>query len=181
MARQAQNMIKYIIKRILMMIPILIIVLIITFVLSKFMNVFPVISQVAFGEDIEQIQRMIAEEKRRMGYDKPIYVQLIIYLQNFFTGNWGDSYVIMRNTPVTEVIGLVFPKTIELMIVPIVIIPLIAVKLGIVSSTNKDKLKDTSIRFLAVLGAGVPIFFIGNFVRKTACLIPSTKTTCSCL
>ncbi len=165
MARQAQNMIKYIIKRILMMIPILIIVLIITFVLSKFMNVFPVISQVAFGEDIEQIQRMIAEEKRRMGYDKPIYVQLIIYLQNFFTGNWGDSYVIMRNTPVTEVIGLVFPKTIELMIVPIVIIPLIAVKLGIVSSTNKDKLKDTSIRFLAVLGAGVPIFFIGNLLQ----------------
>ena len=61
MARQAQNMIKYIIKRILMMIPILIIVLIITFVLSKFMNVFPLITQVAFGEDIEQIQRIIAE------------------------------------------------------------------------------------------------------------------------
>jgi len=165
MARQAQNMIKYIIKRILMMIPILIIVLIITFVLSKFMNVFPLITQVAFGEDIEQIQRIIAEEKRRMGYDKPIYVQLIIYLQNFFTGNWGDSYVIMYKTPVIEVIGLVFPKTIELMIVPIVIIPLIAVKLGIVSSTNKDKLKDTSIRFLAVLGAGVPIFFIGNLLQ----------------
>ncbi len=165
MARQSQNMIKYIIKRILMMVPILIIVLIITFILSKNMDVFPVISQIAPGEDLVQIQRMIEEEERRMGYDKPVLVQLFIYLQNFFTGNWGNSYVIMRDVPVIEVIGTVFPKTIELMIFPIVIIPIIAVKLGIVSSTNKDKLKDTSIRFLAVLGAGLPIFFIGNLLQ----------------
>ncbi|NVM18732.1 MAG: ABC transporter permease [Candidatus Lokiarchaeota archaeon] len=165
MARQAQNMIKYIIKRILMMVPILIIVLIITFLLSKSMDVFPVISRMAVGEDLETIQRMIEEEERRMGYDKPVLVQLFIYLQNFFTGNWGNSYVILRDTPVLEVIGNIFPKTIELMIVPIVIIPIIAVKLGVVSSTNKDKLKDTSIRFLAVLGAGFPIFFIGNLMQ----------------
>ncbi|TFG23890.1 MAG: ABC transporter permease [Promethearchaeota archaeon] len=165
MARQTQNMIKYIIKRIIMMIPILLIVLTVTFILSKSMDVFPVISQVAVGEDIELIQRMIEEEERRMGYDKPVYIQLIIYLQNFFTGNWGNSYVIMRDVPVIEVIGIVFPQTIELMIFPIIIVPIIAVKLGMVSSTNKDKLKDTSIRFLAVLGAGFPIFFIGNLLQ----------------
>lgn len=165
MARQSQNMIKYIAKRIILMFPILIIVLVITFLLSKSMDVFPVISRMAVGEDLETIQRMIAEEERRMGYDKPVFVQLFIYLQNFFTGNWGNSYVIVRDTPVLEVIGLVFPKTIELMIVPIVIIPIIAVKLGVVSSTNKDKLKDTSIRFIAVLGAGFPIFFIGNLMQ----------------
>jgi peptide/nickel transport system permease protein len=165
MAHQAQNMIKYIVKRILMMVPILIIVLIITFLLSKSMDVFPVIARIGPGENIETIQRMIEEEERRMGYDKPVYVQLFIYLQNFFTGNWGDSYIIMRDRPVIEVIGLVFPKTLELMIFPIVLIPIVAVKLGMVSSTNKDKLKDTSIRFLAVLGAGFPIFFIGNLLQ----------------
>lgn len=165
MARQAQNMIKYIIKRILIMFPILIIVLIITFILSKSMNVFPVIARMATGENLETIQRMIEEEERRMGYDKPLFIQLMIYLQNFFTGNWGDSYVIMRDAPVIEVIGNVFPKTLELMIFPIIIIPIVAVKLGVVSSTNKDKLKDTSIRFLAVLGAGFPIFFIGNLLQ----------------
>jgi len=71
----------------------------------------------------------------------------------------------MRDVPVLEVIGKVFPKTLELMIFPIVIIPILAVKLGVVSSTNKDKLKDTSIRFIAVLGAGFPIFFIGNLLQ----------------
>ena len=165
MARQAQNMIKYIIKRILIMFPILIVVLIITFLLSKSMDVFPVIARIGPGENIETIQRMIEEEERRMGYDQPVFVQLFIYLRNFFTGNWGDSYIIMRDRPVIEVIGLVFPKTLELMILPIVLIPIIAVKLGMVSSTNKDKLKDTSIRFLAVLGAGFPIFFIGNLLQ----------------
>ncbi|MFX0009576.1 MAG: ABC transporter permease [Candidatus Hermodarchaeota archaeon] len=165
MARQSQNMIKYIVKRMLMMFPILIIVLILTFLLSKSMNVFPVIVRNAVGENVETIQRMIEEEERRMGYDKPVFVQLVIYLQNFFTGNWGDSYIIMRGTPVVEVFGLVFPKTLELMIVPIIIVPILAVKLGVVSSTNKDKLKDTSIRFLAVLGAGFPIFFIGNLLQ----------------
>jgi len=166
-----QNMVKYIGKRILVMIPILVVVLIITFFLSRLMDILPVIRKVGFHLDREELQRLIDVEKKRMGYDLPIYTQLFIYLRNFFTGNWGTSYIIDPDRPVIEFIVSIFPKTIELMIIPMIIVPIIAVKLGVISASNKDKSKDTVIRFLAILGGGFPIFFIANvlqfFVGKT--------------
>ena len=165
MARQTQNMIKYIIKRILLMVPILIAVLIITFILSRFMDIFPVIYKVGFNKDWDELQRMIEREERRMGFDKPLFIQLLMYLGNFFTGNWGDSYIVQEETPVIKVIGSIFPKTIELMIIPIIVVPIIAVKLGIVSAKNKDKKKDNVIRLISVLGVGFPVFFIGNVLQ----------------
>lgn len=164
-------MAKYIVKRLIVMLPILTVVLIITFFLSRLMNVLPVIRKVGFQLDPKELQRLIDMEKRRMGYDKPIYVQLVVYLKNFFTGNWGTSYIIDPDEPVVDFIMSIFPKTIELMIIPTIIVPILAVKLGVISASNKDKSKDTVIRFLAILGGGFPIFFIANvlqfFVGKT--------------
>ncbi|GAH00314.1 unnamed protein product, partial [marine sediment metagenome] len=162
---QAKNMVSYIIKRIFMMFPLLLVVLIITFILSRFMDVLPVIQSVGFNLDPQELQRLIELEKHRMGYDLPILQQLGIYLMNFFTGNWGNSYIVFEDTPVIDVIMSIFPKTIELMIIPMIIVPIIAVKLGVVSAKNKDNSKDTFIRFFAILGAGFPIFFIGNLLQ----------------
>lgn len=162
---QAKNMVFYIIKRIMIMFPILIIVLIITFILSRFMDILPVIRSVGFYLDPDELRRMIELEKQRMGYDLPLFQQLGIYLMNFFTGNWGDSYTVEKGTPVIEFIIKVFPKTIELMIIPIIIVPIIAIKLGVVSAKNKDKSKDNLIRFAAILGAGFPVFFIANMLQ----------------
>ncbi len=163
--RQAKNMVYYIIKRIMIMFPILIIVLIITFILSRFMDIFPVIRSVGFNLDPNELRRLIELEEQRMGYDLPIFQQLGIYFMNFFTGNWGNSYTVAKGTPVIEFIISVFPKTIELMIIPIIIVPIIAVKLGVVSAKNRDKKKDNFIRFVAILGAGFPVFFIGNLLQ----------------
>ncbi|MFX0028421.1 MAG: ABC transporter permease [Candidatus Hermodarchaeota archaeon] len=165
------NMVKYIFKRILVMIPILLTVLIITFFLSRLMDILPVIRKVGFHLDREELQRLIDVEKKRMGYDLPIYVQLFIYLKNFASGNWGTSYIIDPDEPVLEFIVSIIPKTIELMIIPMIIVPIIAVKLGVISASNKDKSKDTIIRFFAILGGGFPIFFVANvlqfFIGKT--------------
>ena len=149
----------------MIMFPILIIVLIITFILSRFMDILPVIRSVGFNLDPNELRSLIELEKQRMGYDLPIFQQLGIYLMNFFTGNWGNSYTVAKDTPVIEFIISVFPKTIELMIIPIIIVPIIAVKLGVVSAKNKDKSKDNIIRFVAILGAGFPVFFIGNLLQ----------------
>ncbi len=79
------------------------------------MDVVPVIQKVGFNLDWDELQRTIDREKRRMGYDKPILVQLLVYLQNFFTGKWGDSYLVEPYTPVIEIIGTIFPKTLNVM------------------------------------------------------------------
>jgi peptide/nickel transport system permease protein len=140
-------MIKYVLKRILLMIPILIAVLIFTWILSHMMSVNPYLNKIGTVYDRETIDRLL----RKYGYFDPWYVQLGIYIRDFFTGNWGESFVIMEGRPVLQIVEKIFPKTIELMMTTIIIVPIIAIKLGVTSATNKDKPKDTLIRGIAPL------------------------------
>jgi len=160
LARQATNMVKYIIKRILIMVPMLILVLIITWILSHMMTVDPVLNRVGITDPV-----VLELERRRVGYYDPWYVKLGIYLKNFFMGDWGESYILKPGKPVLTFIGEIFPKTFELMIIPTVISPFIAVKLGATAASNKDKKKDSIIRFIAILGAGFPVFWVAKVVQ----------------
>ncbi|MHA2122777.1 MAG: hypothetical protein ACW990_16390 [Promethearchaeota archaeon] len=162
MARQSRNMIKYIIKRILLMFPILLAVLIFTWVVSHMMAVNPFLNQIS-GNVIDRAA--YERELRRSGFYDPWYVQLGIYLQRFFTGDWGTSFLINEGKPVITFIAEIFPKTIELMIFSILIVPIIAIKLGVTSAKHKDKPRDTAIRGMAIFGAGFPVFYIAVIGR----------------
>ncbi|NHJ19340.1 MAG: ABC transporter permease [Candidatus Lokiarchaeota archaeon] len=166
MAKQPKNMIKYIIKRILMMIPMLFLVLTVSWLISKVMVELNLVSPVAgrLGDTLDP--DIIDAELRRIGYYDPWYIQLAVYFKNFFTGNWGTSYLIIRDKPVIDFISEIFPRTIELMIIPIILSPIIAVKLGISSATHKDKIKDVGVRTIAILGAGFPIFWIADMLQR---------------
>lgn len=166
MAKQPKNMIKYIIKRILMMIPMLILVLTICWGLSYLMVEQNLVNPVAgrLGDTLDP--DIIEAELQRIGYYDPWYVQLVTYFMNFFTGKWGSSYIIIRDKPVIDLISEIFPRTIELMIIPIILSPIIAVKLGVASATHKDKIKDVGVRTVAILGAGFPIFWIADLLQR---------------
>ena len=158
---QTKNMALYIVKRVLFMVPMLFLVLIITFILSRMMFGDPVLNKLGLLPDPE----IIEAERRRMGYDKPLLIQLVVYLSNFFTGNWGTSYIVSEGEPVLQIIGKIFPKTIELVIIPILIIPIIGVKMGVISAKNKDKAKDTIIRGIAILGTCIPVFWLATMLQ----------------
>ena len=160
MARQAKNMVKYIIKRILIMFPMLLLALIVTWILSHMMLVDPILNKIGFDNP-----ELLELERIRTGYYDPWFVKLGIYLKNFFTGDWGESYSIYPGKSVLAFIGEVFPKTIELMIIPTLVAPFIAVKLGATAAKNKDKKKDSIIRFIAIIGAGFPVFWFATVVQ----------------
>ena len=153
-------MVKYIINRIIVMIPILICGLIITWILSNMMDVIPILTRVASNDPI-----IIELEKIRVGYYKPWYEKLLIYLGNFFSGNWGESYILYTDKSVLEVIAVVFPKTIELMIIPTILTPIIAVKMGATAARHKDKFKDNIIRLITIVAAGFPLFWIATMLQ----------------
>jgi len=143
------------------MIPMLMAVLIVTFLLSQMMMADPSMSLLNIGMDEIALQR----ELDRLGFRDPIHIKLWKYLVNFFSGDWGVSYVAMPGTPVLDMIGKIWPKTIELVIFPIIIAPIIAIKLGVTSAKHKNKNKDIIIRFAAILGAGFPVFFIAKVLQ----------------
>jgi len=143
------------------MIPMLFIVLTFSWILAHMMSMSPLNS---YGNILDP--EILEAERRRIGFYDPLYVKLFNYYKNFFTGNWGKSYVLRQNQPVYDmIVKEIFPRTLELMIFPIIISPIIAVKLGISSATNKDKAKDTSIRVLAIVGAGFPVFWIAALTQ----------------
>ncbi|MFX1297288.1 MAG: ABC transporter permease [Promethearchaeota archaeon] len=161
MTKQSTNMIKYIIRRILMMIPMFFLVLTFAWILAHMMSVSPINS---YGSILDP--EVLEAERKRIGVGEPWYIQIGNYYMNFFSGNWGKSYVLQENRPVYDmIVKEVFPRTIELMIFPIILCPIIAVKLGLISATNKDKAKDTFIRVLAIIGAGFPVFWIAVLIQ----------------
>jgi peptide/nickel transport system permease protein len=153
-------MVKYIIKRIIIMIPLLLLALASTWVLSHMMSVDPQLNRVGITDPV-----VLELERRRTGYYDPWFVKLALYLKNFFTGDWGESYVMKPGKSVLALISEIFPKTIELMMLPTILGPIIATKLGASAARHKDKKRDTIIRFIAIVGAGFPIFWFAAIVQ----------------
>ncbi|MHA2325049.1 MAG: ABC transporter permease [Promethearchaeota archaeon] len=160
MARQATNMVKYIIKRIIIMIPMLIFALIATWLLSHLMSVDPILNRVGWADPV-----VLESERQRVGFYDPWHIKLAIYLKNFFTGDWGESYILRPGKSVVALLSEIFPKTIELMILPTIISPYIAVRLGATAASNKDKKRDSIIRFIAIVGAGFPVFWFASVLQ----------------
>jgi len=154
------NMVKYIIKRILIVFPMLLFSLIITWLLARMMLVSPILFRVGF-DNLE----LLEQERERVGFYDPWYIQLFNYFRDFFRGEWGESYVLSEGMPVLQFIAEILPKTIELMIIPTILTPIIAVKLGATAARHKDKIKDNIIRLITILGAGFPVFWIAILLQ----------------
>jgi peptide/nickel transport system permease protein len=120
----------------------------------------PILFKVGFNNP-----EILEAERIRVGYYDPWYIKLLIYLRDFFTGNWGESYILDEGKPVLEFIGEIFPKTLELMIIPIILTPIIAVKMGATAARHKDKTKDNIIRVITILAAGFPLFWIATMLQ----------------
>jgi len=158
---QTKNMVKYIIKRILLMIPITFAILIVSFTLSTFMSQNSLLNQLEGLVSPE----LVEAERIRMGYYDPWHVKVAKYFINFFSGDWGTSYVVADGVPVTTLIASIFPKTIELVILPVILIPILSVKLGVSSAKNRNNWKDTIVRGFMMLGVCIPVFWLATLLQ----------------
>lgn len=160
-------MLKYAIKRLIVALPVLFGVLTLSFILSRLMPGDPVRAHL----DLQGIGRpnpaQYAQMERLLGLDLPIIVQYFRYLGQLFTGNWGVSVSISRNTPVWQLITTRLPRTIDLTIFSMIIAAYVGIKIGVVSATHRNKPRDTVFRGVALLGVAVPIFFLGMLLQYT--------------
>lgn len=160
---KSKNMLMYITKRVLVMLVMVFFVLVATFFLTHLMQINPVLNKMS--SDPRVPYSIYLEELERTGFEKPIFEKFLIFMSNFFQGNWGTSYIIADGVPVTTLISQVFPQTIELVIIPIILIPIISVKLGISSATHRNKWQDSVIRGVIMLGVCVPVFFLATLIQ----------------
>lgn len=96
---------------------------------------------------------------RRLGLDKPIYIQYINYIRDAVRGDFGESFV--WKAPAAPLIIQRIPATIELAFGAILFAVFIGITSGIISSIRPGSWIDRSIMSVALFGQAAPFFWVG--------------------
>ena len=100
-----------------------------------------------------------AELRTQYGLDKPLPVQLGVYLGKVVTGDLGYSYFF--NLPVAGLIAERVPATLLLVVTSVFGAFLIGTLLGVLSSRKPNGLLSQIINLLSLVGFAAPVFWTG--------------------
>jgi peptide/nickel transport system permease protein len=105
-------------------------------------------------------EEQIVNLRAKLGLDKPIPVQYVIFVENAARGDFGRS-TRYGNRPAMEVVLERLPATAQLAFVAFLLSIIIGVPLGVVSATRRDSFWDKTGKLFALLGQSMPNFWIG--------------------
>ena len=97
--------------------------------------------------------------RERLGFNDPIFIQYFNWLMEMFKGNFG--YSIQTGQPISEILALRMPATLELILSALIISTTFALAIGLFAGANRGGFTDKFSRGLAAVGIAVPDFFIG--------------------
>jgi len=129
--------------------------LLVTFLIGRVVPVDPVLAVVGDRASQSVYERVYLE----LGLDKPLYEQFWIYITNVLQGDLGESLLTKRD--IVDDIRRVFPATLELATVGILIGTLIGVPIGVLAAVKQGKLPDQIVRVVGLIGNSAPIFWLG--------------------
>lgn len=97
--------------------------------------------------------------RERFGLDRPMHIQLLLYMKNVLMLDLGYSF---RNSmPVTELILGRLGPTLLLMGATLIVSVLVGVLLGLLAATAVNTWRDRVISVAAVIAYATPLFWIG--------------------
>lgn len=148
-------MIGYVIRRLLQLVFIVWAVSVLVFVVVRLLPGDPAQMMAGPNASTEQVENI----RIRLGLDKPIIHQYLVFLQDAAHGNLGISFRYDR--PVTAMIAEVYPVTLKLAFVSMGLALLVALPLGILGALHPDSLLDRFSLILASFSQSMPGFFLG--------------------
>lgn len=98
----------------------------------------------------------VAEMRRTLGLDKPMYVQYFDWIGGVVQGDFGFSWEFHR--PVSEVIGERLPLTLILAFTTLLFTYLTAIPIGIYSAVRQYSIGDHAFTVLGYIGLATPNF-----------------------
>lgn len=96
--------------------------------------------------------------RHRMGFDRPVYVQLWDFLKGAALGDFGNS--LHFRTPALPLILERLPATVQLAGGALVIAVFVAIPLGLVAGSTPGSVWDAIARVLGLLGQSIPNFWL---------------------
>jgi len=158
-------MIEYTIRRLLLAIPVVFGVLVVTFILARVIPGDP--CKAILGE--KATQAVCDKFIKDYGLDKPIFVQLVIYLKDIAQGNFGNSIRFSR--PVSAILIERLPMTIELGILAILLATVVGILLGIISAIRNNSAIDVFTMIIANIGVSMPVYWLGLMLAYVFALL----------
>ena len=129
--------------------------LLVTFVIGRVMPIDPVVAVVGNKASAATY----AQVREALGLDQPVWVQFGRYIAGIAHGDIGRSTLTGR--PVAQDIARVFPATLELSSVAILIGVACGIPLGLYAAHRCNQWPDHVIRCLSLVGYSTPIFWLG--------------------
>lgn len=133
----------------------LLLLVLLTFVITRLLPADPVVAVVGETADPAVYARVRSE----LGLDRPLPVQVGRYLQGFASGTLGVS-TLTGNRVEADLLA-VFPATLELATVALLLSVGIGLPLGVIAAVRRGSLIDRAVRLGGLIGFSTPIFWIG--------------------
>lgn len=106
----------------------------------------------ATAEDVQLIER-------ELGLDRPLIVQYGLYIKTIFSGSFGTSVKSIR--PVGELLLEHGINTMKLAVTALFLGVVGGVPLGVIGAVKRFTPIESMVRFIAVIGLSVPLFWLG--------------------
>ncbi len=146
----------YIIRRIIWIIPVILVVTLVVFSVSRVLPGNPV--YLILGNQ-QASQEAIDKLTEKMGLDKPIITQYLMYLNDLSKGDFGDAW--HTGNPVLVDLMARFPATLELALISLFLAVIIGIPLGVFSSVYLNSFWDHLTRVFGFIGLSIPSFWLG--------------------
>jgi peptide/nickel transport system permease protein len=145
----------YLLKRVLMIIPLILVVLVVNFTLVHLAPGNPAYYLAGDAATPEYISEMT----ERLGLNKPLHEQLLIYLRSCLSGDLGSSAI--YNQPVLSLIFSRIPATLLLMLTSYIFSLALGVFVGAAAAKKRHSRFDNALSILSLTGYSMPVFWLG--------------------
>ena len=127
----------------------------ITFVIGRVVPIDPVLAVVGDRASAETYEAVRAE----MGLDDPMVMQFVRYVRQVVQGDLGMS--VSTGRAVSEDLARVFPATLEMATIGIIIGVALGVPMGVFAAARQGSWIDQAIRVVGLAGYAIPAFWLG--------------------
>ena len=127
----------------------------ITFFIGRIIPIDPVLAVVG-----DRAPKAVYDAARlQLGLDKPLIVQFFNYILAVAHGDLGMS--VSTGQPVLSDLAHVFPATLEMATIGIIIGVVLGVPMGVYAASRQGTVSDQIIRVFGLLGYAIPAFWLG--------------------
>ena len=155
------RMLKYVLKRMGMALITILLVACATFLLMKSVPGSPWLSE------RNPSPSTLAALNEKYGLDKPVIVQLGMYLSRAVQGNFGESLKMQRGRPVVEIIRDMFPISAKIGAISLLWAVPAGLFIGCLAAYRRGRLTDNILRVVCTLGISLPSFVLATVLSLT--------------